>query len=93
MNNLKKAILILCIPSISILSIFAEGSSEALNYAPDAGLNPLMVPELLDSRITPEITLEMQNGKHEFYSGIESNTMGFNGNYLGPQFGFIEIPM
>jgi bilirubin oxidase len=26
----------------------------------------------------------MQNGAHEFYSGVQSETMGFNGDYLGP---------
>ncbi|MEL7357812.1 MAG: multicopper oxidase domain-containing protein [Cyanobacteria bacterium J06560_6] len=46
--------------------------------------NPLHVPELLDSRTTPEIELVMQNGAHEFYEGVPSETKGFNGNYLGP---------
>jgi len=48
------------------------------------GQNPLLIPELLDSRATPEIELVMQNGEHEFYAGVPSETMGFNGDYLGP---------
>ena len=46
--------------------------------------NLLNIPTLLDSRTTPNIELVMQNGQHEFYAGIPSETMGFNGDYLGP---------
>ncbi|SIQ19713.1 multicopper oxidase domain-containing protein [Maribacter ulvicola] len=47
--------------------------------------NKLNIPHLLDSRkISKEIELKIQYGNHQFFSGIKSNTMGFNGNYLGP---------
>jgi bilirubin oxidase len=62
----------------------ACGNSSSGQNAPLAGQNPLRIPELLDSRTTPEIELVLQNGEHEFYSGIQSATKGFNGDYLGP---------
>ena len=46
--------------------------------------NPLRIPELIDGRETPEIEIVLQKGAHEFYAGIQSETMGFNGDYLGP---------
>ena len=46
--------------------------------------NPLRIPELIDSKETPEIELVMQNGEHAFYPGVKSETKGFNGDYLGP---------
>ena len=48
------------------------------------GQNPLQIPVLLDSKNTPNIELNIQNGKHEFFPGVQSETMGFNGDYLGP---------
>lgn len=47
-------------------------------------LNPLAIPPLIDSRETDSISLHLQNGRHEFYPGIASETKGFNGDYLGP---------
>ncbi|MCB0037485.1 MAG: multicopper oxidase domain-containing protein [Anaerolineales bacterium] len=52
--------------------------------SPQPAQNPLQIPELIDTRDTPEIELVMQKGAHEFYAGVESETMGFNGDYLGP---------
>ena len=46
--------------------------------------SPLTIPPMLDTKDGKEVHLVMQHGKHRFYSGIESNTMGFNGDYLGP---------
>jgi blue copper oxidase len=69
-----------------LIAVFlsACGVDSNVQNAPQAGQNPLEIPELLDSRDTPEIELVMQNGQHEFYAGVQSETMGFNGNYLGP---------
>jgi blue copper oxidase len=50
----------------------------------EVGVNPLFIPELIDSRETSEIELTLQNGSHEFFPGIPSKTRGFNGSYLGP---------
>lgn len=75
-----------CIYLSIFLSIFltACGINSSGQNVPLTGQNPLQIPELLDSRTTPEIVLVMQNGEHEFYSGIPSDTKGFNGDYLGP---------
>ena len=66
------------------ISLFAGGIGGSTQNTPRTGQNPLRIPELLDSRTTPEIELVMQNGAHEFYSGVQSDTKGFNGDYLGP---------
>jgi bilirubin oxidase len=48
-------------------------------------INPLAIPVLLDSRASQHlIDVDIQQGKHEFFPGKKSSTMGFNGNYLGP---------
>ena len=74
-------VLILLFTSI-LLS--ACGSNSSVQNVTQTGQNPLGLPTLIDSRITPEIELVMQNGAHEFYAGVQSETMGFNGDYLGP---------
>ena len=43
--------------------------------------NPLLIPDTLSST---NINLTLQNGTHQFYSGINTSTMGANGNILGP---------
>jgi bilirubin oxidase len=68
---------------ISII-ISACGINTSVQNVTRTGQNPLLIPALIDSRYTPEIELVMQNGAHEFYSGAQSETMGFNGDYLGP---------
>ena len=45
------------------------------------GQNPLLIPGTLSGT---NINLTLQNGTHEFYSGINTTTMGANGNILGP---------
>jgi bilirubin oxidase len=67
-----------------LIFLSACGINSSVQNAPETGQNPLQIPELLDSRTTPEITLVMQNGSHEFYAGVQSETKGFNGDYLGP---------
>lgn len=69
---------------IILIFLSACGLNSSAQNAPQTGQNPLLIPALLDSRTTPEIELVMQNGAHEFYSGVQSETMGFNGDYLGP---------
>ncbi|MEM7798413.1 MAG: multicopper oxidase domain-containing protein, partial [Chloroflexota bacterium] len=72
---------------ILILLLFSAcggGGNNNWQTPPQSGENPLRVPELLDSRAIPEVVLEMQNGAHEFYAGVQSETKGFNGDYLGP---------
>ena len=65
------------------MSLMAGGARSAPD-SPQTALNPLRIPTLLDSRVTPEIELVLQNGAHEFFPGVPRDTMGFNGDYLGP---------
>ena len=47
--------------------------------------NVLNIPELIDSKTSNhDIKLTLQNGYHEFYKNVKSETKGFNGSYLGP---------
>ncbi len=64
--------------------LVACGINGGAPATPQAGQNPLLIPELIDSRETPEIMLNMQHGQHQFYAGVQSETKGFNGDYLGP---------
>ncbi len=66
------------------LFLAACGANGGTQNTPQPGQNPLQIPELLDSRATPEMELVLQNGSHEFYAGVKSETKGFNGGYLGP---------
>ncbi len=43
--------------------------------------NQLLIPPTLTGT---SINLTLQNGTHQFYPGINTNTMGANGNILGP---------
>ena len=67
-----------------LIFLSACGINSSVQNAPQTGQNPLQIPELLDSRTTPEIELVMQHGEHEFFAGVQSETKGFNGDYLGP---------
>ncbi len=53
---------------------------------PDAAeRRPLRIPPLLDAREHAQsISLNVQTGRTEFFSGRESTTLGYNGSYLGP---------
>ncbi len=43
--------------------------------------NPLLIPDTLSGN---NITLTLQNGQFSFYQGVNTTTMGANGNILGP---------
>ena len=46
---------------------------------------PLRIPALLDAgKLASSISIEVQAGKTEFFPGRASNTLGYNGSYLGP---------
>ena len=81
MNKMKRY---LCFSIFLSMLLAACGTSSSAQNTPQAGENPLHIPELLDSRITPAIALVMQHGAHEFYADVPSETKGFNGDYLGP---------
>lgn len=50
--------------------------------------NPLPIPPLLEDENPEEgkaeFTLNVQYGQTEFIEGYKTNTLGYNGNYLGP---------
>ena len=47
-----------------LIFLSACGINSSVQNAPQTGQNPLLIPELVDSRTTPEIELVMQNGAH-----------------------------
>lgn len=55
---------------------------------PVRGGNPLAVPALLeDQNPEPDVAdyvLDVQVGEMEFFPGVTTTTLGYNGNYLGP---------
>lgn len=63
------------------------GSYALVNFftpsQPQVSETRLPIPELLDTS-KGEVTVTAQSSQHEFYTGIKSHTMGFNGSYLGP---------
>lgn len=70
-------IILFAITTLAACSGFSEKK-----YTP---INPLTIPVLIDSRESQHlIDVDIQQGKQEFFPGKLSNTMGFNGDYLGP---------
>jgi FtsP/CotA-like multicopper oxidase with cupredoxin domain len=45
------------------------------------GQNPVLIPDTISGSV---INLALQEGTHEFFPGFQTNTMGVNGNILGP---------
>jgi len=63
-------------------------TEEAYNTYPITSDNLLPIPPLLEDQNPEEgkaeFHLEAQHGKMEFVEGYETNTLGYNGDYLGP---------
>ena len=78
---MKRKLLLITLLMITLSACTVITGAQSI---PPQGVNPLAIPELVDSRITQEIELALQHGEHEFYEGVPSETMGFNGSYLGP---------
>ena len=72
---MKKSLLLV------ILIFFISGCSK---NAEKAGENPLVIPPIIDTGDGKEAKLVFKRGQHEFYPNIKSETIGFNGSYLGP---------
>lgn len=53
----------------------------ALSAGPVAGQNALHIPDTMEG---PVYSLTMAPSSHEFFSGVQTDTYGFNGSYLGP---------
>ncbi|MEM8859561.1 MAG: multicopper oxidase domain-containing protein [Chloroflexota bacterium] len=49
-----------------------------------SGKNSLAIPPIIDTNSGNIANLVLKKGKHQFYPGVKSDTMGFNGSYLGP---------
>lgn len=79
-----KRIIFLAICSLIFLSACRTETTFGPRNSLEPSVNPLRIPELIDGRETPEIEVVLQKGTHEFYAGVQSETMGFNGDYLGP---------
>lgn len=52
--------------------------------ASGAGQTLLPIPPLLEARSGQALNLTVQRGKTAFYPGRQSDTLGYNGSYLGP---------
>ena len=65
--------------SLFVPLVLALGSQVA-----SADAMRLTIPELIDTRDKPRVELTLQRGAHEFYAGVKSETLGINGDYLGP---------
>lgn len=48
---------------------------------PSSAQNTLAIPETMEG---PVYTLTMAPSTHEFFDGVQTDTYGFNGSYLGP---------
>lgn len=61
---------------------------EEYNLDQEETANQLPIPPLLENESSEEgkaeFTLDVQYGKKEFIEGYEANTLGYNGDYLGP---------
>jgi len=74
MLNFKKILIF-----IFLLQLISSCNSES-----ESNKNLLRIPSLIDTMNEEKILLELRKGKHEFYPGVKSDTMGINSSYLGP---------
>jgi FtsP/CotA-like multicopper oxidase with cupredoxin domain len=84
MKKTKVLIPILLLSLVAVGAVLALGIGESAAFTAQPGINPLRIPELIDSMENDDIQLVLQNGSHSFYDGVLSDTSGFNGDYLGP---------
>ena len=68
---------------IGVGALVARPLWEAAGAA--AAPQSLRIPDLLDARkLAHSVSLEVQAGNTEFFPGLASKTLGYNGSYLGP---------
>src|SRR3546814_6448976 len=66
-------------------SLFATAAcSRSTSSLGGGGANPLPIPPLLDAQPGRSFALQVQSGTTSFYPGRPSDTLGYNGSYLGP---------
>ncbi len=75
----KKIIILLNFLFLGSLTSFSQVLSE--RESGNTIQNPVIIPGTLSG---PEFNLTLQNGTFQFYDGINTTTMGVNGNILGP---------
>ena len=74
------ALVVLVVSVTGCVNLSNQGSTKTYSQE-----NPLVIPPLIDSREAGNhIELVMQDGEHEFFSGVKSATKGFSQSYLGP---------
>jgi len=90
MKTGKKTLLLLCgLAAIAVAGAAVVVWSERDSVTAYPGANELFIPELIDSRAAGHaIELVMQRTAHEFFAGVDSQTMGFSQSYLGPTIRF-----
>ena len=68
--------------SLSLLaSLFIFGCSQNEDLLQK---NQLFIPKLIDASKEDIVDLVLQEGEHQFFSGVYIKTMGINSSYLGP---------
>ncbi len=80
--------------ALGLSSLAAGLPSLALSQsiiASSGQLNPLKIPQLLDGDLNAgarQFQLSLQTGSTSFFAGVQTETMGINGSYLGPTMRF-----
>ncbi len=67
-----------------VSSLFVSALLALASHAASAGATRLTIPELIDTKDKSHVELTLKRGAHEFYPGVKSDTLGINGDYLGP---------
>jgi len=65
--------------------------SRAYSQSPSTTTNPLHIPPLdegVSATQTGDFVLNVQKGQSQFLPGLSTDTLGINGNYLGPTLSF-----
>ena len=65
-------------------ALFATAACSRSASTGSGGQTPLPVPPLLDAGASRSFALRVQSGTTSFYPGRPSDTLGYNGSYLGP---------
>ena len=88
MKKILNKINLIAIIIITIFATVACSNNKSKNTDDTVNINPLPIPPILedtnkDANVA-DFTIEAQYGKTKFIDNKETNTMGYNGNYLGP---------
>lgn len=88
MQVINKTLKSLVIPLILVALINSCSDNSEKNNKSESFSKALAIPVVLndlnDNPNKAEFKLNIQKGKMKFIDGLETNTYGYNGNYLGP---------